>query len=288
MSKLTNIRVVGARLFFLPIQTRMPLKFGTETVTSVTCARAAITVTDAHGRRAEGWGETPLSVTWVWPSARPYEPRHAALKEFTTRLARAWVEVKSEGHPIELGHDFQEQILPGLLEEFNREHTGDPMPWLAALVCSSPFDLALHDAYGHSVGRPVYETYGPGFMNRDLASYLQPAPGTNVTFAGQFPEQFLSQTPPARLRAWHLVGGLDPLEASESTGAKPQDNYPVLLRDWIRRDGLKCLKVKLRGKDADWDYRRLEKVGAIAVEEGAEWLTADFNCTVTEPEYVNS
>jgi len=60
----------------------------------------------------------------------------------------------------------------------------------------------------------------------------------------------------------------------------------VLLRDWIRRDGLRCLKVKLRGTDAAWDYARLERVGRIAVEEGVDWLTADFNCTVTDPAYV--
>ena len=35
------------------------------------------------------------------------------------------------------------------------------------------------------------------------------------------------------------------------------------------------------------DYRRLTDVGEIGGEEGVEWLTADFNCTVTDPAYVN-
>ena len=52
-------------------------------------------------------------------------------------------------------------------------------------------------------------------------------------------------------------------------------------------DGLKCLKIKLRGNDSEWDYERLVKIGNIAIETGVEWLTADFNCTVTNPEYVN-
>ena len=26
------------------------------------------------------------------------------------------------------------------------------MPWLAALVCCSPYDIALHDAYGNLTG----------------------------------------------------------------------------------------------------------------------------------------
>ena len=77
------------------------------------------------------------------------------------------------------------------------------------------------------------------------------------------------------------------LDESELKGDEPNDGYPVLLADWIRRDGLKCLKVKLRGHDASWDYARLIKVGAIGVSHGVEWLTADFNCTVTDPAYVN-
>jgi L-alanine-DL-glutamate epimerase-like enolase superfamily enzyme len=84
------------------------------------------------------------------------------------------------------------------------------------------------------------------------------------------------------------VGGKDPIDESELDGTEPHDGYPVLLRDWIRRDGLRCLKVKLRGDDARWDYRRLTKVGRIAVEEGVHWLTSDFNCTVTDPAYVNA
>ena len=61
----------------------------------------------------------------------------------------------------------------------------------------------------------------------------------------------------------------------------------MLLRDWIRRDGLECLKIKLCGTDATWDYERLTKVGQIALDEGVQHLSTDFNCTVREPAYVN-
>ncbi|MBM4081027.1 MAG: hypothetical protein FJ278_15090, partial [Planctomycetes bacterium] len=134
---------------------------------------------------------------------------------------------------------------------------------------------------------PVYETYNGQFMNADLAHYLSPADGTKVSFAGKFPADFLVMPRPDELPAWHLVGGKDWIDPSERDGTEPKDGYPVLLRDWIRRDGLKCLKVKLRGNDAKWDYDRLAKVGQIAIEENADWLTSDFNCTVTDPAYVN-
>lgn len=287
MPKPTDIRAVGAVLHFLPIQMRVPLKFGSETTTSVTCARAYVTVADAQGRTAIGWGETPLSVQWVWPSKLPYESRHAALKEFCKLLAREWAGFGSRGHPMEVGQDFQDHVLPKLLKSFNAASQAEPMPWLAGLVCCSVFDLALHDAYGQLLQRPVYETYTAEFMNRDLAAFLEPVEGVAVSFEGRYPADFLEAKPPEQLRAWHLVGGLDLLAADERTGNEPNDGYPVLLRDWIERDGLKCLKVKLRGNDAAWDYERLVKVGTIAVAQDVEWLSADFNCTVSDPAYVN-
>ena len=159
MSKAKDVRVKEVSLYFLPVETRMPLKFGPETLTHVTCARARLTVEDRQGRRAEGWGETPLSVQWVWPSNLTYDERHQALKDFCVRLAHAWSSFTPAGHPIEVGHAFQAQELPHLLGHFNQQrHDAEPMPWLAALVCCSLFDIALHDAYGNLHQRPVYET----------------------------------------------------------------------------------------------------------------------------------
>lgn len=160
------------------------------------------------------------------------------------------------------------------------------MPWLAALVCGSAFDLALHDAYGVLHGAPIYDTYNASYMNADLSAYLTPAEGADLHFAGKYPADFLVFPRPEQVPAWHLIGGKDPIDPSELTGEEPSDEYPVLLRDWIRRDGLHCLKVKLRGDDPAWDYDRLVKVGLLAEVEGVDWLTADFNCTVHDPAYV--
>lgn len=362
MPKPTDIRPVGATLYFLPIQTRVPLKFGSEITTQVTCARVCLTVEDAQGRRASGWGETPLSVQWVWPSARPYAEREAVLKDFCVRLAGAWTQFDQRGHPMEVGHDFQTHVLPALLTDLNRSRraagvktespgsagrgananraepspqpahlpppaafptphpsrltphdsaagsaalafgaattAAEPVPWLAALVCCSAFDLALHDAFGQLHQRPVYSTYNRAFLSRDLADFFAAATPTSPVagpplerdedqlFRGRFPEDFLVRPPPARLPAWHLVGGLDPLDPSELTGCEPDDGFPVLLADWIQRDGLRCLKVKLRGTDAAWDYERLVRVGRLALAHDVDWLSADFNCTVTDPAYV--
>lgn len=288
MGKATDAKIKDVRLYFLPVQTRLPVKFGPETLTSVTCARVSVRVEARSGRSAEGWGETPLSVQWVWPSSIPYEKRHEALKDFSIVIGGAWKGFAEVGHPIEISHAFQERVLPELLHRFNATRGGnEPMPWLAALVCFSAFDIATHDAYGVLHGIPIYEAYGADFLNRDLADFLEGADGRPDSFRGKYPSDFLVKPPSKELMAWHLVGGKDLLQPTELTGAEPKDGHPVLLGDWIRQDGLRCLKVKLTGTNPQWDYDRLVTVGKIALEYEVYWLSADFNCTVTDPEYVN-
>lgn len=283
-----DVRVRSVQLYLLPVETRVPLKFGAETLTSITCARVKMTVEDRNGQLAEGWGETPLSVQWVWPSTHTCEERLSVLETFCNTLTHQWANFDTWGHAIEIGHAFEQRTLNTLLEATNREREGmEPMPWLAALVCCSPFDLALHDAYGQMQKRPVYETYGPPFLTTDLSNFLEPADNSTVSFKGLFPKDFLSISPLETLVAWHLVGGKDPLEEKDLTGEEPNDGYPVLLRDWIRRDGLTCLKIKLRGNDSNWDFERIRHVGRISIEEGVNWLSVDFNCTVKDPDYVN-
>lgn len=278
----------GVELYFLPVETRVPLKFGAETLTSVTCARAKVIVADGAGRLSAGWGETPLSVPWVWPGELSYATRDAALRDFCLELAESWGNYPAAGHALEIGFDFQHNRLPELLKAYNRDSAdGERLPLLAALACCSVFDIALHDAYGVACNRPTYETYNAAFLNRDLSSYLAPAEGSPASFVGRYPSDYLSYPPEKQLPVWHLVGGLDPLSEADIKGAAPDDGEPVLLSDWLDRDGITCLKVKLRGNDSPWDFQRLVRVAEIARRHGPFWLTADFNCTVTDPDYVN-
>ncbi len=287
MKKPTDIRVKDLSLYFIPVETRIPLKFGPETTTRVTCARVRMEVENSRGSSGCGWGETPLNVQWVWVSALPLTEREKELEAFTVTLARAWKSFPAQGHPMEITHRFLEHELPALLKEHNERRKGaEPMPWLAALVACSLFDIALHDAYGVVNDVPVYATYTRDFMNADLSAYLTPREGRGVDFAGLYPDSFLVRPAPKTLPAWHLVGGKDLIDESELTGSEPDDGYPVLLRDWIRRDGLTCLKIKLRGNDPEWDYDRLVRVGKIALETDIRWLSSDFNCTVRDPAYV--
>ncbi|MCZ6674924.1 MAG: hypothetical protein O7C75_18495 [Verrucomicrobia bacterium] len=278
------MKVNKVSLFFLPVKMRVPLKFGAQVMEQVVCARTKVTLEDVDGTVSEGWGETPLSVPWVWPSSLDYFEREDLMKDFCIQLAKVLPSTGLSGHPMETGYDFIEGPLHDMLDTVNADRAESAsMPHLAALVCFSLFDIAIHDAFAKAKGVGVYDLYTKDWMIRDLSQFFG-----DSKFEGKYPADYLVKPESKKLPVWHLVGGLDPISKDELTGNEPDDGYPVLLRDWIRADGLNCLKIKLRGNDAEWDYARLVAVGHICEEESVNWLTTDFNCTVMDVEYVNT
>jgi len=285
-----RVRVVGVSLFFTPVRPRIPLKLGRETLSSVTCARAKVCILDSQGNKAEGWGEIPLNVSWGWVSTIPTEERLAMMEEFCKVLVKEWTQFIGVGHPLEVGWQFQSKELPGILEDFNADNRvgAEPMPLRAALMCNAPFDIALHDAYGNLLQRPIYDLYGPENLRHDLAFFMEPAQDSNVSFKGVYPSQFIEGNRLEQMRAWHLVGGVDLLDSGDLQVGTVRDRYPTVLGDWIRNDGIKCLKIKLRGNDSAWDYDRIVQVGRVGIEQGANWLSIDFNGQARSIAYVNA
>ncbi len=272
--KTTDVKICQVEIGFIPVILRIPLKFGAETIISGTCARVKMSVENKLGNTACGYGETPLSVGWAWPSqSLGFLYRENRMIAYCQKLVSQWQKCDLSGHAMEIGYDFNEQILPKVDTD---------IPHLVQLICNSAFDLALHDAYGKVNDISSYSSYNSKYMNHDLEYYLE-----DNRFAGRYPENYLLGKPLLKLPVWHLVGGKDLLTEEELTGNEPQDGYPVILTDWIRRDGLKCLKIKLAGTDSQWDYQRILDVGKIAIEYKVNYLSADFNCLVKSPQYVN-
>lgn len=282
-----NAAIVDVTTAFFRYDNRVPLKFGHEVSTGGETVLVCVTLRSEDGRTACGYGETPLAAAWSWPSELSQKTRVQRMRAFCAALGEAWRQETTVGHPMEIGADFLETRLGECLAT---ENAGRPeseqMPYLAALVCCSAFDLALYDAYGNLHQIPVFDCFNAKYMNRDLASYYTEE--YRSAFEGHYPQEYLVPRGqvPTSIAACHLVGGKDPLTGDDLTGEEPEDAYPVLLRDWIDRDGLKNLKIKLTGNDADWDYERIVRVGRIALEKDIENLTTDFNCTVEEPGYV--
>lgn len=295
-----DVRTVRTALYFIPVHTRVPLRFGAETTSDVLCARAWVEVETAGGQRSEGWGEVPLSVAWLWPApALEWKVRVEALRDFCLAVAAEWCRFGFRGHPMEIGYEFQIQVLPGLLGRTNAERraAGRPeLPHLAAIACCAPLDIALHDAYGRIHATSTWNLFSRDCLNADLSWFFDregagAGAGENYGagdpgFGGLYPSDFLADKPAPRIMAWHTVGGYDPLGRDELRGDEPQDGHPLTLADWIDRDGLTSLKIKLSGADTGRDARRILDVGRIALPRGARRFCVDFNCTAPDAAYV--
>ena len=105
----------------------------------------------------------------------------------------------------------------------------EPMPYLGALVCASPVDAAIHDAFGIANHIGAYDGCGPDFMAHDLSRYLGDG------YRGRFIADFIRRDYAPTLPIFHLVGGLDKLRRSEKDASDPQDGLPVSLDEWIEQ-----------------------------------------------------
>ena len=285
----TDIRVKEVELHQVACPLRVPLKFGAVVVSDLALLVARVVVENKAGKAADGWGAMPAGTSWAWPTAKS---KDAAKVRAMIEIERAYGDKATDynrfAHPIEIFME-TEATLPGIAEAACKEMTpGEVMPLLGALNAISPIDMAIHDAFGNVNGVDSYLACGRQYMSWDLSRYL------GGKFKGVFPAQFLRAGYQAELPLFHLVGALDPLRETEVPEHAPQDGIPNSLENWIRRDGVFCLKVKLKGNDLEWDTERTLSVSRTYVTVQAEMpslppcpnLTVDTNEQCESPEYM--
>lgn len=256
----TNIRIVESTFEYEDFHYRTPIKFGGVALDKATVLNTKVTVAMPNGKTATGFGSMPLSNVWSFPTKNlSYDQTLNAMKELVTAFWETLQECTESGHPIELGHILEPRFLAHLKPVGEELKLGEPIPVLAGLVAASPFDAAIHDAYGKVLGLNCFHTYGPEFLKQDLGHFL----GTE--FAGETLEPYVLKQPKPRMPLYHLVGALDPLTPADVK--KPvNDGIPEHLGDWILRDGLTHLKVKLNGDDLLWDVDRVVSVNLVTEE----------------------
>src|SRR4029079_1650486 len=138
-----------------------------------------------------------------------YQKTLDAMKAVTERVGTVYRDYRGAGHPIDITWTLEYDYLKEAERVGRRLGVADPIPVLATLVCASPFDAALHDAFGKAHGLNCYSTYGPDFLSRDLGAYL------GAEFAGETLDRSLLRDPQPRMPLYHLVGALDPLDTGD-------------------------------------------------------------------------
>ena len=275
--KSTNIRIEDVSFSYEDFRYRTPIKFGGTALDRVTILNVTLAVRTFAGKPARGFGSMPLGNVWSFPSKTlAYEQTIAAMKAVVERIAKIMLGCTEAGHPIDLTWALEHEYITAAAQVAADLKLAEKIPVLCTLVCASPFDAALHDAFGKVHGLNCYHTYTPDLMNHDLGHYL------GAAFQGGSLDRYVSKAPKAKLPLYHLIGALDPLE-DKDIPKRLNDGLPETLGEWIRADGLTHLKIKLNGDNLSWDVDRVVNVDRVAAEVQAQrgvakwYYSLDFN-----------
>ena len=273
----TDVRIEDITYNFEDFTYRTPIKFGGTVVDKVTLLNVNCVVKTAAGKTAKGFSSMPLGNVWSFPSkTMAYEKTLNAMKVLSDRVAAITRAYKEYGHPIDLNHALEPEYLRSADIVSRELRLDEAIPKLCTLVVASPFDAAIHDAFGKLHNRSTYQTYGPDLMRHDLSHYI------GNEFKGEYLEKYVLKTPKPAMPLYHLVGAVDPIVESDIQ-KRIGDGLPETLPEWINHNGLTHIKIKLNGEDLKWDIERVLRVDQVATQTQekrgvAKWnYSLDFN-----------
>jgi L-alanine-DL-glutamate epimerase-like enolase superfamily enzyme len=275
-AKPTDARVESIDFGYEDYTYRAPLKFGGAIVDRVTLLNVNCVLRTRNGKTAKGFGSMPMGNIWAFPSKMPYDRTLNAMKTLAGRINKITAGYKDYAHPVDINEALEPLYIKAAAEVSRELKLEEPIPKLCTLVTASPFDAAIHDAFGKVHGVSSYKTYGPDFMTHDLSRYL------GKEFKGEYLGRYVTPEPKPRMPLYHLIGAVDPLVDGDIK-QRINDGMPETLPEWIRYNGLTHLKIKLNGSDLKWDVDRVVAVDRVAAEAQkqrgvAKWVySADFN-----------
>jgi L-alanine-DL-glutamate epimerase-like enolase superfamily enzyme len=243
---------------------RTPYRFGGRQVDRVTLLNVRCRVRSRDGRTAEGFGSMTMGLAWAWPqAAKAYDRGLDLMKQLAQRIAAITQAFPEYGHPIDINAALEPAILAAAAEIAD-------IPKLCTLVAASPFDAAIHDAFGKLHGRNCYSTYSADLMPRDLSAYL----GRN--FRGEYLDRYLLSKSQMRIPLFHSIGAGDPIFRSDIE-KQVNDELPETLGEWIDYNGLTHFKIKLDGADPVRDVDRVAVIERAAAKVPGRRYCLDFN-----------
>lgn len=276
-AKTIEVRVKEISTSYEDFKYRTPIKFGGNVVDRVTMLNVKAVIEDGMGKSSKGFSSMSMGNVWSFPSKiLSYDETLNAMKDLASQVERITNANRVSGHPIDINVALEPEYLNAAAAVSQRRAMKEAIPKLCALVTISPFDAAIHDAYGKMLGRSCYETYGPDCMRKDLSHYI------GKEFKGEYLSKYVLAKPKATMPLYHLVGAVDPIFETDIK-QKVGDGLPENLPEWIRFNGLRNIKIKLNGEDAKWDQERVLAVHKACIEtmptiNRKDWVySLDFN-----------
>ena len=152
-TKSTDIRIKDVQIEFESHEYRSPIKFGGNVVRDVVLLNVQLSVENRAGQVATGLGSMPLGNVWAFPPIRvsPSESL-AAMRELAHHEADITRAFDQCAHPLDMSLQLESKFLEAAQQLGQSVNLAEPVPKLAALVVSSPFDAALFDGFGKAAG----------------------------------------------------------------------------------------------------------------------------------------
>jgi L-alanine-DL-glutamate epimerase-like enolase superfamily enzyme len=244
--------ILDAKVDFVQQPFLTPLIISSGAITTLPEAVAQVTVR-VGGQEATGSGSIYLSDLWAWPDpALTHEQRDGILRKLCLDIAPDLKNLcgAEAVHPLELGLRLHNNVC----------HEKTP-PALARAMCASPFDAAIHDAVGIAIGKSAFDFY----------KNPMPLPTADTFFAGSACAAInnVISKPKNKLKAWYLVIKNDMAEQ---------------LKPWAQDRGYRCFKIKLLGKDNDYDVARTVEVYRILKELGVRNMELSVDTNEANPD----
>lgn len=256
----SDIRILDVRSSFEDFRYRTPYQFGGRTVDRVTLLNVEVRATRSQGKEVLGFGSMPLGNAWSFLSqVVTYDQSLEAMKRLSARIQAVVAGYPRPAHPIDINQEIETEYLKAAAEVSRAMQLAEPIPVLCTQVTASPFDAALHDAFGKANGINCYLSYGRRHMAHDLSHYLGPE------FRGEFLDRYVLKRPRPWIFLYHSVGASDPITAQD-VKQPVGDGLPETLAQWIERDQLTHLKIKLNGADLKADVERVVSIERAAAE----------------------
>ena len=244
-----RIKVVSTAAGIKNAYTRMPFRFGVITMRAAPMLTLAVEIEDGSGRRATGYAADFLAFRWFDKRPDRSLADNCADLLRTVEVARdLYLEAAREGcaTPFELWWATCPEIeRAALADGFNR---------LGAAFGASMLERAVIDGVGRLRRRTLFELVRDDDLGIDLGAISPEMRGRPV-------REFLPERPLERLHVRHTVGLLDPITAAD-VDTPVADGLPETLEDYLERDGVRYLKVKVGGALAA-DLARLEAIAAL-------------------------
>ncbi|MEM7026537.1 MAG: mandelate racemase [Pseudomonadota bacterium] len=259
-----KLKVVESSSGIRNVFMRMPFRFGVITKTASPQLTLAVEIEDPDGRRATGYAADFLAYRWF--DKRPAKTLADNCQDLIQSVHEArdlYLEAGREGFatPFDLWRrTYPEIVARGLARDFNK---------LGASFGASMFERCIIDAAGRLTGQ-TYAALVRSGLGIDLGRMCEELRGQQV-------DTFLPAQPLQHLHLRHTVGLVDPISAADRAGDPINDGLPETLEDYLDKDGIRYLKVKIAG-NADEDIDRLNAIAAVLDRrEGPFYISLDGN-----------